>query len=26
MAEEKIWPAYRQQGGALWDAIVSTKV
>jgi tripartite ATP-independent transporter DctP family solute receptor len=26
VAQEKIWPAYRQQNGELWDAIVSTKV
>ena len=25
VAQEKIWPAYRQQHGDLWDAIVSTK-
>jgi tripartite ATP-independent transporter DctP family solute receptor len=26
VAQEKIWPAYRQQSGELWDAIVNTKV
>jgi TRAP-type transport system periplasmic protein len=25
VAEEKIWPQYRQQYGELWDRIVSTK-
>jgi len=25
LAQEKIWPAYRQQNGALWDAIAGTK-
>jgi len=26
VAQEKVWPTYRQQGGNLWDTIVATKV
>jgi hypothetical protein len=25
VAEEKIWPAYKQQYGELWDKVVSAK-
>jgi TRAP-type C4-dicarboxylate transport system substrate-binding protein len=26
VAQEKIWPAYKQQFGALWDQVASAKV
>jgi len=26
LAEQKVWPAYKQQFPEMWDAIVSTKV